>query len=108
VLNRKRAFFHPLQPFLFANVKEDMHRLRLLVVLSVSFCLDGAGNAEEKAPIPSPRPVTIWSDGTRMAGDLYVPADLKPGEKRPAILFCAGTGGTKKGNGALYSMEGAS
>ena len=48
---------------------------------------------------------TIWSDGTRMAADLYVPADLKPGEKRPAILFCAGTGGTKKGNGALYGKR---
>ena len=49
--------------------------------------------------------VTIWSDGTRMAGDLYVPGDLKPGEKRPAIVFCAGTAGTKKGNGALYGAR---
>jgi uncharacterized protein len=49
------------------------------------------------------RHVTIWSDGTRMAGDLYVPHDLKEGEKRPAVLFCAGTGGVKKGNGALYA-----
>jgi dipeptidyl aminopeptidase/acylaminoacyl peptidase len=31
---------------------------------------------------------------------LYLPSDLQPGEKRPAILFCAGTGGTKKGTGA--------
>lgn len=51
------------------------------------------------------KPVTIWSDGTRMAGDLYLPDDLKPGEKRPAILFCAGTGGVKKGNGGLYGRR---
>ena len=41
--------------------------------------------------------VTIWSDGVRMAGDLYLPKGLKPDEKLPAVLFCSGTGGTKKG-----------
>ena len=51
------------------------------------------------------RHVTIWSDGTRMAGDLYLPQDLKEGEKRPTVLFCAGTGGVKKGNGALYAKR---
>lgn len=51
------------------------------------------------------KPVTIWSDGTRMAGDLYLPNDLKPEEKRAAILFCAGTGGVKKGNGGLYGRR---
>lgn len=62
--------------------------------------------AEEETPKPyQVRSVTIWSDGTRMAGDLYVPADLKDGEKRAAILFCAGTGGTKKNNGALYGAR---
>ena len=46
------------------------------------------------------RPVTIWSDGTRMAGDVYVPADLDAEAKLPAIVFIAGTGGTKKGTPA--------
>ncbi len=54
-------------------------------------------------PEASIRHVTIWSDGTRMAGDLYLPQDLKEGEKRTTVLFCAGTGGVKKGNGALYA-----
>ncbi len=61
--------------------------------------------ADYPAAAPHIRPVTIWSDGTRLAGDLYVPADLKEGEKRAAVLFCAGTGGTKKGNGALYAKR---
>lgn len=51
------------------------------------------------------KPVTIWSDGTRMAGDLYLPNDLKPDEKRATILFCAGTAGVKKGNGGLYGRR---
>jgi len=61
--------------------------------------------ADETAQPYQIRSVTIWSDGTRMAGDLYVPTDLKEGEKRAAIVFCAGTGGTKKNNGALYGAR---
>ncbi len=40
--------------------------------------------------------VTIWSDGTRMAGDLYRPKNLKPADKLPAVVFVHGTGGVKK------------
>ena len=62
-------------------------------------------HAAEEPAAPDIRRVTIWSDGTRMAGDLYVPRDVKDGEKRAAVLFCAGTGGTKKGNGAQYAKR---
>ena len=40
--------------------------------------------------------MTIWSDGTKMTGDVYRPKDLKPTEKLPAIVFVHGTGGVKK------------
>ena len=58
--------------------------------------------AQPQPPTPLPanvekRDVIIWSDGVRMAGDLYLPKGLKKDEKLPAVLFCAGTGGTKKG-----------
>lgn len=46
------------------------------------------------------RPVVIFSDGTRMAGDLYLPKNRQPDEKFPAIVLCAGTGGTKGGTQA--------
>ena len=46
------------------------------------------------------RVVTIFSDGTRMAGDLYLPKAIKPSDKLPAIVLCAGTGGTKGGTQA--------
>jgi uncharacterized protein len=59
----------------------------------------------EATPKFTIKPVTIWSDGTRMAGDLYLPNDLNPNEKRATILFCAGTGGVKKGNGGLYGRR---
>ena len=64
----------------------------------------GAGMASAQTPhratLPEnaeKRAVTIWSDGVRMAGDLYLPKGLRKDEKLPAVLFCAGTGGTKKG-----------
>lgn len=73
-----------------------------LIALCLSFALNAAAQQPAEAEI---RHVTIWSDGTRMAGDLYVPHGLKEGEKRAAVLFCAGTGGVKKGNGALYAKR---
>jgi dienelactone hydrolase/Ca2+-binding EF-hand superfamily protein len=56
------------------------------------------------------RTVTIWSDGTRMAGDLYFPKNRKPEEKLPALVLCAGTGGTKGGTqarlGPIFAKNG--
>jgi len=77
-----------------------MIRLLVLLIVALLPACPALGDAQAA---PDIRHVTIWSDATRMAGDLYVPAGLKAGEKRPAILFCAGTAGVKKGNGAQYA-----
>lgn len=42
------------------------------------------------------RAVTIWSDGTRMAADLYLPKDRQPDAKLPAVIIVNGTGGAKR------------
>lgn len=39
--------------------------------------------------------ITIWSEGTRMAADLFVPDDLKDGERRATVLLCHGWAGPK-------------
>jgi dienelactone hydrolase len=39
--------------------------------------------------------VEIWSDGTRLAGDLFWPKTWTEGERLPAIVLCHGWGGTK-------------
>lgn len=75
-----------------------------------------AGKAKAKdAPPPLPEnvekhPVIVWSDGTRMAGDVYRPKNLAPDAKAPAVVLCAGTGGTKGGTQAriapLFAKEG--
>ncbi len=62
-----------------------------------------AAKAQQYPPLPENverRTVTIWSDGTKMAGDLYLPKGLTPKDKLPAVVFIAGTGGTKKGSAA--------
>ena len=61
--------------------------IRLLTMLALLF-----SNAAHSA---SSSPITIWSDGVRLAGDLWLPDGLEKGEKRPAMLLAHGWGGTK-------------
>jgi dipeptidyl aminopeptidase/acylaminoacyl peptidase len=78
----------------------------LAILLLAEFIGFGADAPAKQAARPAPpvnverREVIVWSDGTRMAGDLYLPKGLKPEDKVPAIVLCAGTGGTKGGTQA--------
>jgi dienelactone hydrolase len=56
-----------------------------------------------KKGVAMKREVTVWSEGTRMAGDLFIPDDLRSGEKRPAILLCHGWGGPKSHLSSTYA-----
>ncbi len=47
--------------------------------------------------------VTIWSEGTRLAADLFIPADIKKGSRLPAILLCHGWAGPKSHLSATYA-----
>jgi hypothetical protein len=76
----------------------------VILFAAVGLLLAGAREAHAQKPQPLPegvekKSVTIFSDGTRMAGDLYLPRARKPEQKLPAIVLCAGTGGTKAGTG---------
>jgi uncharacterized protein len=39
--------------------------------------------------------VDFYSEGTRLSGDLFLPADLAPGEKRAGIVLCHGYTGVR-------------
>lgn len=41
------------------------------------------------------RPVLFFSDGLQLDGDLYLPDDLAPDERRPTIVSCSGYTGLK-------------
>jgi hypothetical protein len=49
----------------------------------------------EPPPNVEMREVTLWSDGYRLDGDVFVPRGLAADEKVPAILLSHGWGGTK-------------
>lgn len=47
--------------------------------------------------------ITIYSDGVRLAGNLWRPADLSAGERRPGVLLIHGWGGTKSHLNEAYA-----
>jgi dienelactone hydrolase len=47
--------------------------------------------------------IAIWSEGTRLAADLWLPDGLVEGERCPAILLCHGWGGLKEHLNATYA-----
>lgn len=49
--------------------------------------------------------ITIWSEGVRLAGDLYKPKNLKANEKLPGILLVAGWGGSKENLKRNYAPQ---
>jgi len=51
------------------------------------------------------RHVDIWSDGTRLSGDLFYPKGLKPQDKLPAIILCHGWGGVRSHLNQYYAPE---
>jgi uncharacterized protein len=77
--------------------------LALAFSTATAFAQQGKTRAEARAqeylPLPDNverKSVIIWSDGTRMAGDVYRPKNLVPADKLPAIVLVHGTGGVKK------------
>ena len=41
------------------------------------------------------KPVNFYSEGVRLAGDLFLPADVKPGDRRAGIVLCHGYTGVR-------------
>ena len=41
------------------------------------------------------KPVSFYSEGTKLAGDLFLPEDLQPGDKRAGIVLCHGYTGVR-------------
>ena len=57
-----------------------------------------AGEVEQRA-------VNIWSDGTRLSGDVFSPKDRDEGELLPAIVLCHGWGGVKSHLNSTYAPK---
>lgn len=77
------------------------HRNAYFATLTLVLGVAATVSAQPRAkPLPEgaeKQTVTIYSDGTKMIGDLYLPPGLRKADKRPAVVFCNGTAGTKRG-----------
>ncbi len=77
------------------------HRNACFAILILVIASAVPASAQPKAkPLPEgaqKKTVTIFSDGTKMAGDLYLPPGFQKTDRRPAVVFCAGTAGIKSG-----------
>ena len=51
------------------------------------------------------QPVDIWSDGTRMSGDLWLPAEIGPEERRPGLVLAQGWGGLRTRLNQTYARD---
>jgi len=60
-----------------------------------SLSVEQTGKKEHASQAVESRRVDIWSDGTRLSGDLFFPSDAKSGDKLPAIILCHGWGGVR-------------
>jgi dipeptidyl aminopeptidase/acylaminoacyl peptidase len=49
--------------------------------------------------------VTIWSQGVRLAGDIYKPGNIAADQKLPGILLVPGWGGSKANVGKNYAFH---
>ncbi|MEP4148627.1 MAG: alpha/beta fold hydrolase [Halioglobus sp.] len=49
--------------------------------------------------------VTIWSEGVRLAGDIYRPVKVTEDERLPGILMVPGWGGNKENVGKNYARQ---
>ncbi len=80
------------------TMAERARSLRFCGAVAVWLSTLGAA-AQSTAPgLPenvASRPVNIWSEGTRLSGDLFYPKDAKEGENYPAILLTHGWGGVR-------------
>ena len=52
--------------------------------------------------------ITIWSEGVRLAGDIYTPPGMTPGERLPGLLLVHGWGGVKANLARAYAPQFAS
>ena len=50
-------------------------------------------------------PISLWSEGVRLAGDIYKPKNIQPGEKLPGLLLVHGWGGTKAHLNRAYAPQ---
>ena len=81
----------------------------VVFALAISLFLGAfAADAQQRRRFQLPdnvatKSVTVWSEGTKLAGEIFYPKGMKADDKLPAIVLCSGWGGTNRGNRRIGS-----
>ena len=73
--------------------------------IAFALCAFAPGVAAQPNDKVEMRPVDIWSDGTRLSGNLWYPKERADGETFPAIVLCHGWGGVKSHLNSTYAPK---
>ena len=86
--------------------RQARHTITIFLGTALLMCtfVPGTADAQMSGAVEQ-RSVNIWSDGTRLAGDIFYPKDRKEGETLPAIVLCHGWGGTKSHLNRTYAPK---
>jgi dienelactone hydrolase len=66
-----------------------------VIAIAIVFILSGSVVSNPLQDNIESRLVNIWSDGTRLSGNLFYPKNMKEEDKLPAIILCHGWGGLR-------------
>ena len=87
-------------------------RIQLISFISMLLCAlvwpVSLYGATEQSTESDHESITIWSEGVRLAGDIYTPAGMTPGERLPGLLLVHGWGGVKSHLARAYAPQFAS
>ena len=77
--------------------------MRTWIALIMIICGLGCGTAALAAAKNTP--IELYSDGIRLAGNIWMPEELKAGERRPGVLLVHGWGGLKSHLNTAYAPQ---
>ena len=86
------------------QVFRDFRFFLLALVAIASSGIPLVAGAEDVADIDH-QEVIIWSEGVRLAGDVFSPSGLDVDEKVPGILLVTGWGGSKENLAKNYAPQ---
>ncbi|MEM7100925.1 MAG: alpha/beta fold hydrolase [Pseudomonadota bacterium] len=84
------------------------HSILSILFTSMLLLNSAVVSGEEKIGGPNSEAITIYSDGIRLAGNIWIPDNAAKGQKRPAVLMIHGWGGVKAHLNQAYAPQFAS
>lgn len=77
--------------------------LGLVIFIQPGFAADVSATQSTTLSGVNTRAVDIWSDGTRLSGDLFFPESMEKSDRLPAIILCHGWGGLRSHLNAMFA-----